>query len=120
MLKDFLSEIQGIMDSFPAYKIHVFSWDTEVGNPVQYDSDNLDSMVDYVPVGGGGTDVNCVYNYLKDQEIEPRRLVVFTDGHFFGSDGDPDYTDTVWIIFGNPGFTASHGVWAHYDDEKKK
>ena len=40
MLKDFLSEIQGIMDSFPAYKIHIVSFDTDVYNPAQYDSDN--------------------------------------------------------------------------------
>jgi predicted metal-dependent peptidase len=37
MLKDFLGEIQGIMESFPAYKIHVVSFDTETYNPVQYD-----------------------------------------------------------------------------------
>jgi len=120
MLKDFLSEIQGIMDSFPAFKLHVVSWDTEVYNPVVYTSENLDTMVDYVPAGGGGTDVNCVYNYLRDQEIEPRKLVVFTDGHFYGSDGDGDYCDTVWIIFHNPGFTATHGIWAHYEQETKE
>ena len=42
MLKDFLSEVQGIMDSFPAYRIHVFTFDTEAYNPAQYDSDNLE------------------------------------------------------------------------------
>jgi predicted metal-dependent peptidase len=38
MLKDFLSEIQGIMDSFPSYKIHVVTFDTDCYNPAQYDS----------------------------------------------------------------------------------
>ena len=47
MLKDFLSEVQGIMDSFPAYKIHVITFDTDAYNPAQYDSDNLDSICDY-------------------------------------------------------------------------
>jgi predicted metal-dependent peptidase len=46
MLKDFLSEIQGIMDSFPAYKIHVITFDTDAYNPAQYDSDNLDDICD--------------------------------------------------------------------------
>ena len=41
MLRDFLGEIQGIMDSFPAYKIHVVTFDTRTYNPQQYDSDNL-------------------------------------------------------------------------------
>ncbi|MEI6193560.1 MAG: VWA-like domain-containing protein, partial [Verrucomicrobiota bacterium] len=54
MLKDILSEVQGIMDSFPVYKIHVVSFDTQVYNPQKYDSDNLDSIVDYEVQGGGG------------------------------------------------------------------
>jgi predicted metal-dependent peptidase len=80
MLRDFLSEIQGIMDSFPSYKIHVATFDTDCYNPAQYDSDNLDSMIDYEVSGGGGTDFDCIFTYLKDQEITPRRLIVFTDG----------------------------------------
>ena len=119
MLKDFLSEIQGIMDSFPAYKIHVVSWDTEVYNPQKYDSENLDSMIDYVPAGGGGTDPQCVFNFLKEEDINPKRLVFFTDGHFFGGYGDENFTDVAWIIFGNPGFTAPFGVVAHYDEADK-
>jgi len=93
MLKDFLSEIQGIMDSFPAYRIHVFCFDTEVHNPAQYNSDNLDQITDYEPGGGGGTDFTAIYDYLKAEEIEPKRLVVFTDGYPFGSWGDENYTD---------------------------
>jgi len=119
MLKDFLSEIQGIMDSFPAYKIHVFSWDTDVYNPAVYTSENLESITEYEPAGGGGTEINCVFDYLKREEIEPKRLVVFTDGYFFGNDGDPNYCDTVWIVWGNPEFTASYGTWAHYEEESK-
>jgi predicted metal-dependent peptidase len=119
MLKDFLSEIQGIMDSFPAYRIHVMSWDTEIYNPVQYDSENLDSMLDYEVKGGGGTDVECVFKYLKDNDIEPKRLVVFTDGYFCGNYGDENYCDTVWIVHGNSSFTAPHGIWAHYEEESQ-
>ncbi|MGA0081981.1 MAG: DUF2201 family putative metallopeptidase, partial [Ilumatobacteraceae bacterium] len=74
MLRDFLSEIQGIMDSFPAFKIHVVTFDTDCYNPAQYDSDNLDSMIDYDVKGGGGTDFDCIFTYLKDEEIVPRRL----------------------------------------------
>ena len=63
MLRDFLSEIQGIMDSFPAFKIHVVTFDTETYNPQQYDSDNLDTICDYEVKGGGGTDFTCIFKY---------------------------------------------------------
>jgi predicted metal-dependent peptidase len=68
MLRDFLSEIQGIMDSFPSYKIHVVTFDTDCYNPAQYDSDNLDSMIDYEVSGGGGTDFDCIFTYLKNKK----------------------------------------------------
>lgn len=118
MLNDFLSEIQGIMDSFPAYKIHVVTFDTEAYNPAQYDSDNLDSMCDYEVKGGGGTDFDCVYNYLKANEIEPKRLIMFTDGYPFGSWGDENYTDTVFILHGTTSIVPPWGQYAYYEESK--
>jgi predicted metal-dependent peptidase len=119
MLKDFLGEIQGIMDSFPAYKIHVVSFDTDTYNPVQYDSDNLDSIVDYEPAGGGGTDFDAIYRYLKDEDIQPRRLVVFTDGYPFGSWGDENYCDATWILHGTTTIVPPWGTYAYYEENKK-
>jgi predicted metal-dependent peptidase len=119
MLKDFLSEIQGIMDSFPSYKIHVVTFDTKCYNPAQYDSDNLDSMIDYEVKGGGGTDFDCIFEYLKANEIEPKRLVVFTDGYPFGSWGDENYTDTVWILHGTTTIVPPWGQFAYYDESKE-
>ena len=119
MLKDFLSEIQGIMDSFPAYKIHVVTFDTDCYNPAQYDSDNLDSMIDYEVKGGGGTDFDCIFKYLKDEEITPRRLIVFTDGYPFGSWGDAEYCDTTWILHGTTTIVPPWGTHAYYDENKK-
>ena len=119
MLKDFLSEIQGIMDSFPAYKIHVITFDTDAYNPAQYDSDNLDSICDYEVKGGGGTDFDCVYNYLKENEIEPKRLVMFTDGYPFGSWGDENYTETVFILHGTTTIVPPWGQYAYYEEAKQ-
>jgi predicted metal-dependent peptidase len=116
MLRDFLSEIQGIMDSFPAYRIHVFCFDTEVHNPAQYNSDNLDLITEYEPGGGGGTDFEAIYDYLKAEEIEPKRLVVFTDGYPFGSWGDENYTDTVWILHGTTTIEPPWGQYAYYEE----
>jgi len=117
MLKDFLSETQGIMDQFQSYKIHIFTFDTRVYNPAQYNSDNLDSICDYEVKGGGGTDFDAIFNYLKEEQIEPKRLVVFTDGYPFGSWGDENYADTVWIIHGNTTVVPPWGQHAYYEKE---
>jgi predicted metal-dependent peptidase len=117
MLRDFLAETQGIMDQFAAYKIHIFTFDTRVYNPAQYDSDNLDTICDYEVQGGGGTDFDAIFNYLKEEQIEPKRLVVFTDGYPFGSWGDENYADTVWIIHGNTTVVPPWGQYAYYEKE---
>ena len=117
MLKDFLSEVQGIMDQFQAYKIHIITFDTNTYNPATYDSDNLDTICDYEVKGGGGTDFDCIFNYLKEEQIEPKRLVVFTDGYPYGSWGDENYADTVWIIHGNTTVVPPWGQYAYYEKE---
>lgn len=115
--KDFLSEVKGIMETFESYRIHVFTFDTEVYSPCQYNSENLEDITEYELKGGGGTDFDCIFDYLKKQEIEPRKLVVFTDGYPFGSWGDPNYCDTVWIIHGDRNPSPPFGTWALYGSE---
>ena len=116
--RDFLAEIQSIMESFDSYRIHVFCFDTEVYNPQQFDSDNLEGITDYEVKGGGGTDFDCIFNYLKSQDIEPKKLVVFTDGYPCGSWGDENYCDTVWIIHGDRNPSPPFGAWALYGDDQ--
>ena len=114
--KDFLSEIQGIMEAFDSYRIHVFTFDTETYNPQQYDSDNLEDITEYNIQGGGGTDFDAIFRYLKSAEIEPKKLVVFTDGYPFGSWGDENYCDTCWIIHGDQNPSPPFGTWALYGE----
>jgi predicted metal-dependent peptidase len=116
--KDFLSEVKGIMESFESYKIHIACFDTEVYNPQQYNSENLDLIEEYELAGGGGTDFDCIFRHLKDEQIEPKRLVVFTDGYPCGSWGEPNYCDTVWIIHGDKNPNPPFGTFALYEEDK--
>ena len=120
-IKDFLSEIKGIMESYDEYKIHVVTWDTEVYNHQIFTSDNLEDIESYVPAGGGGTDPMCVWQFLKDNDIEPKKLIMFTDYCFFGWNPEEvePYCDTVWVIKGNPSAEPEFGVWAHYEEAKR-
>ena len=119
MLKDFLSETAGIMDQFASYRVHLATFDTKVYNPQQFDSENLDSIADYTVEGGGGTDFDAIFEYLKEQQLEPRRLVVFTDGYPCGSWGDEVYADTVWIMHGTTTIVPPWGQYSYYEQETK-
>jgi len=119
MLKDFLAEVAGIMEQFPAYRIHVLSFDTQVYNPQQFDSENLDDITGYEIMGGGGTDFDCVFNYFKENEIEPKRHIMFTDGYPAGSWGDEQYCDTVFIMHGTTSIVPPFGQFAYYEEESR-
>ena len=113
----FLSEIAGMMDSFDGYKVHVFCFDTKWYNPQDFTSENLDTIDTYEPQGGGGTDFDVIFDYLKEHAIEPKRLIVFTDGYPCGSWGDPDFCDTTWIIHGDKDPKPPFGQFALYEEK---
>ena len=115
--RDFLSEIRGIMETFDNYRIHVFTFDTEVYNPQQYNSDTLEDIEEYDIQGGGGTAFEAIFDYLKGADLEPKRLVVFTDGYPGNTWGDENYCDTVWIIHGDENPDPPFGTWALYKED---
>jgi predicted metal-dependent peptidase len=115
--QNFLAEIGAMMEAFDGYKVHVFSFDTEVYNIQDFTSENLDTIDSYVPQGGGGTDFDAIFDYLKEIGNVPKRLIVFTDGYPCGSWGDSDYCDTTWIIHGDRDPNPPFGTFAIYDEK---
>ncbi len=98
MARDFMSEIHGIMNAYNDYTISILCFDTQVYNFQKFTKDNEDELLRYKPMGGGGTDFGCVWDYWKENNIEPKKAVWFTDGFPFGSWGPEGYADTLWII----------------------
>lgn len=113
----FLGEIGGMMESFDGYKVHVFCFDTDIYNPQDFNSESMDTIDAYEPMGGGGTDFDAIFDYLKKIGNVPKRLICFTDGYPCGSWGDADYCDTTWIIHGDPNPNPPFGTYALYDDK---
>ena len=118
MVRDFLSEVQGMMEMYTTFSILVFTFDTEVYNPVTFSDDYGDDLASYDVQGGGGTDFDVCYQYMKDNDINPKQFIMFTDGYPFGSWGDPDYCDSLFVVHGNDTIEAPFGVTAHYTFNK--
>lgn len=114
-IEAFMTEIKNIMESYDEYKIQVWSFDTSVYNHEEFSSDNLDDIRDYEPKGGGGTDFMANWDYMKENNIQPKKFIMFTDGMPFGSWGEENYCDTVFIIKGNEQVVPPFGVWAIYE-----
>jgi predicted metal-dependent peptidase len=116
--KVFISEVKAIMDQYEDYRIHLWSFDTDVYNPQVFTQDNGEDLMDYDLQGGGGTDFDANYNFMKENGIEPKKFIMFTDGYPCGSWGDEDYCDTLFVIKGNTN-EAPFGQSVIYEEEEE-
>ena len=115
--KVFFSEIKGIMDQYEDFNIKVWCFDTEIYNYAEFSQDNVDELLDYEPKGGGGTEFMVNWDYMKENGIEPKKFVMFTDGYPWGSWGDENYCDTLFIVKGNERAEAPFGQTVIYEKD---
>jgi predicted metal-dependent peptidase len=114
MGKEMISEVKGIMEEYKDFKLKLWCFDTNVYNYAEFTGDNADDLLSYELKGGGGTDFNCNWQYMKDHDIQPKRFIMFTDGYPWDSWGDPDYCDTLFIIHGTESIVSPFGQTAYY------
>jgi predicted metal-dependent peptidase len=116
--KDFLCEIKGIMDEYKDYRIKLWCFDTSVYNEQDFSADGGEDLTDYEILGGGGTDFMVNWTYMKDNDIQPKKFIMFTDGYAWDSWGDPEWCETIFIIHSNhnKNLESPFGITAHYEE----
>jgi predicted metal-dependent peptidase len=114
MAMDFLSEVKGIMDEYADFKLDLWCFDTAVYGYQKFTQDTADDIMSYECKGGGGTDFDANFEFMKNEGIEPKRFIMFTDGYPCGSWGDENYCESLFIIHGNDSIIAPFGQTAHY------
>jgi predicted metal-dependent peptidase len=115
--KVFLSEVKGIFDQYTDFKVHLWTFDTDVYNPVVITHDNADDFLTYEPQGGGGTSFEVNFEWMKENDIQPKKFIMFTDGYPCGSWGDEDYCDTLFVVKGNTSAEAPFGQTVIYEKD---
>ena len=111
-LSAFMAEIKSICDTVHPECIRLLYWDTKVCGDELYGEGHTEvSMLteSTKPVGGGGTDINCVNEYMKEQEINPQAIIVFTDGYLGGDWGTWD-KPVLWCIIDNTSAAPTVGT----------
>ena len=111
-LSAFLSEVKEICETVHPESVRLMYWDTRVCRDEKYDMHELDTLVQSTkPAGGGGTDVTCVTDYIRDNNINSQAAIVLTDGYLFGGWGQ--WTMPVlWCVM-DSGRTADVGKTVH-------
>ncbi len=109
----FLSEVKGICDTVHPDKVRLLYWDTEICRDETYDTHELDTLVQSTkPKGGGGTDVECVTEYIREESINAQACIVITDGALYGGWGQ--WTMPVlWCVIDNKHKVPDVGKCVH-------
>ena len=94
----FLGEVRKICDTVKPEGIDLLYWDTRVCQHEKYEQDQLDNLLSTTkPRGGGGTDPQCIVDYIKDKQIKAECAIILTDG-YVSSWGNGWSCPTLWGI----------------------
>lgn len=112
-LTAFLSEVVGIAETVHPEAIRLLYWDTSVCRDERYEADEAANIAQSTkPAGGGGTDVACVTDYIRDKNINAQACIVLTDGYLYGGWGQ--WTMPVmWCLLDNDGANPDVGTAVH-------
>jgi len=116
MLQDFMSEVAGIMTQFQDFRLRVWTFDTKVYEESfkEFTPMNAEEINEYNIIGCGGTDFMCNWNFMEDNDIQPDKFIMFTDGMPWDKWGDENYCDTLFVIHGSDSITPPFGEFAYY------
>ena len=118
MLKDFMGEVYGIMQQFQDFRLRVWTFDTQVyaDSFKEFTPMNAEEIKDYEIIGGGGTDFECNWAFMEENDINPDKFIMFTDGYPFGSWGNPNYCETLFVIHGAKDIIPPFGEHTYYSN----
>ena len=62
-------------------------------------------------------DFDCNFEYMKANDIHPKKFIMFTEGYPWESWGDDSYCDTLFLIndHHDKNMEAPFGTTVHYD-----
>jgi predicted metal-dependent peptidase len=66
-------------------------------------------------MGGGGTRVSCVSEYIAQKKYKPDCIVVFTDGYVEDNVKWDIGVETLWLVTENRSFKAPKGKMVKID-----
>lgn len=108
----FLSELQEIVTSCTPSKLIILYWGSTIVREEEYlDEDVLSFFSKTKPVDGGGTDLACVFNYIREKKVNHSALLVLTDGQVYDW-VEPCPKSTLFAIT-SKGITAPYGTTIH-------
>ncbi len=79
-LEQFLTQLSRICRQFKC-TMNICYWDTQVTDVYKKVKEE-EKIWDSLPHHSGGTDINCVYRWLRMEKLRPPVMLILTDGYF--------------------------------------
>jgi predicted metal-dependent peptidase len=120
LLNMFLAELNKIVVDTRAERVDVLYWDTSICGHETYKSTDNKSIVHRTnPRGGGGTNPDCVADFLREKKFKPDALVVLTDGYMHSTPENWRHIGfpSLWCVIGNDSYKPPHGQLLLIKDE---
>lgn len=109
----FLSAVRDICNTVRPSKVRVLYWDTTVCADEKYEMHEVSDLTKSTkPQGGGGTDVNCVTEYMASNNIKPQAALILTDGDLYNGWGTWS-CPVLWAIIDNKSAIPECGTAVH-------
>lgn len=100
-LNEFASELVSIANAVQPEAIRILWWDTKVHGE-QLFTENYEQIGSLLkPLGGGGTRVSSVSEYINKKKIKAECVVVFTDGYLENDVVWNINSPTLWLVTEN-------------------
>jgi predicted metal-dependent peptidase len=105
MLTEYATELANICETVQPDEVLVMWWDTKVHGVQTLTEESYGALRNVLkPVGGGGTTVSCVSEYINKNRLTADCLVVFTDGYVEDDIKWNIDTPTLWLVTQNDYF----------------
>ena len=111
-MKQFITQLYRVSKEFKC-TLNLCYWDTAVTD-VYLNIPNEKELLKCLPKHSGGTNINCVYRWLKEKKIRPEVMLILTDGYF----GCLDYSVFIPSLGRKTILVISPGILEN--DEMKK
>lgn len=115
-LTEFSGELASVCEECNPESVTILWWDTDVHGKQVFTEENYPNMRSMLrPAGGGGTDGNCVPQFLKKEGIKPDCVIMMTDGYLGPVTGFN--CPSLWFITQAKDYVPAEGVAVEFDPD---
>jgi predicted metal-dependent peptidase len=116
-ITEFATELVSICDLCQPELVRVLWWDTVVHGEQVFKDNYTDIAKLLKPMGGGGTHVSCVSDYIVKNKVNAECVLVFTDGYVESDIKWRITSPTLWMVTQHKSFEPPVGKKVMFGDD---